>query len=120
MSYREFTHDGVDWVVYEVTPRAEERREHERRQHDEHPDAMLDRRGDDRRVTVAPTRPVRLTMGWLCFEGSGERRRLQPVPEDWRGLPDAQLSELLLSAKAAPYRKHSLRPGPATKGAESG
>jgi hypothetical protein len=64
-----------------------------------------DRRGEDRRVTVGGVRPVRLTQGWLCFESSAERRRLQPIPPDWHHLPDAELEELIKSARVAPQRK---------------
>jgi hypothetical protein len=38
--------------------------------------------------------------GWLCFESESAKRRLTPVPEQWRSLPDAQLEVLLWKALA--------------------
>lgn len=29
--------------------------------------------------------------GWLCFENSGEKRRLSPIPEDWESVGNEQL-----------------------------
>ena len=36
--------------------------------------------------------------GWLLFEGSGEKRRLAPYPDDWRHLSVPQLEESCLHA----------------------
>lgn len=42
--------------------------------------------------------------GWLLFESqSEERRRLSPVPAEWRGFSDGQLAELC--ARAVPAGK---------------
>jgi hypothetical protein len=32
--------------------------------------------------------------GWLCFEQSGERRRLGPIPKDWQMFSDTDLADL--------------------------
>jgi hypothetical protein len=32
--------------------------------------------------------------GWLCFEQSGERRRLGPIPKDWQTFSDTDLADL--------------------------
>jgi hypothetical protein len=105
MAHRQFTDpDGVEWTVYDVIPRADDRRHQDRRDvahgaesgHDE-------RRAEDRRATVT-ARPVRLTRGWLCFESSGERRRLQPIPDEWQHSSDADLATLLQRARVAPRR----------------
>src|SRR5205085_801665 len=94
---------GVDWLVFDVTPRADDRRNYDRRQEDgtRVPDEE-DRRAEGRRVTVGG--PPRLTRGWLCFEREGERRRLQPVPDRWDRLSDAELEKLLDTARVAPLR----------------
>ena len=107
MAHREFIDEsGVEWTVFDVVPRADERRTGERRQADDavSPPAA-DRRADERRTTVRTSRPVRLSQPWLCFEGGGERRRLQPVPEGWHLLSDAELIALMREARLAPRRR---------------
>jgi hypothetical protein len=40
--------------------------------------------------------------GWLLFESNeGERRRLTPVPGEWRSLPIAELEQCLQNALRA-------------------
>ena len=108
MAYREFVDQaGVEWTVYDVVPRPNERRSKDRRESAHPAEAPEDRRGEDRRATVATPLPVRLTRGWLCFENATERRRLQPIPEQWHLLKDAELSELLSQARVAPRRTRS-------------
>lgn len=109
MAYRVFADEsGVEWTVFDVVPRADERRIGERRQSD---DAVsqpaADRRTDERRTTVRTSRPVRLSHPWLCFESRGERRRLQPVPDGWYLLSDPELSALMREARVAPRRQSS-------------
>jgi hypothetical protein len=106
MAFRHFTdQQGVEWTVYDVVPRAEERRASDRRDPAHPPeDVQLDRRGDDRRATQFSIRPVRLTRGWLCFEAQGERRRLQPIPEKWHLMGESELTGLLQQARLAPRR----------------
>jgi|SRR4051812_38337007 hypothetical protein len=116
MAYRQFLDSaGVEWTVYDVIPRADERRSQDRRDvSSPAPDAVEDRRGDDRRATVTAPRPLRVTSGWLCFENAAERRRLQPIPEKWHLLKDADLIELLARARIAPRRTASGQ-GPANR-----
>jgi hypothetical protein len=90
---------GQEWEVFDVVPRRdEERRHYDRRAsgvNDEaEPEAPVDRRADDRRLTVGATPRVgRNAVGWLCFEHGAERRRLSPIPEDWLQAPDSRLEE---------------------------
>jgi hypothetical protein len=104
MAHRQFTDpNGVEWTVYDVVPRPDDRRQHDRRETTQGGDDHDDRRAEDRRATVT-TRPSRLTRGWLCFESSGERRRLQPIPDNWHQSTDADLATLLDRARVAPRR----------------
>jgi hypothetical protein len=109
MAYRQFVDaDGVDWTVYDVIPRTSDRRSADRRDSAQYTDeSQLDRRGDDRRAPVVNVHPVRIRRGWLCFESSGDRRRLQPVPQGWHLLPDPGLITLLQQARSAPRRVKS-------------
>src|SRR5206468_13091049 len=91
---------------FDVTPRAAARRSYDRRRESTRDQADDDRRAEDRRVTVGQ-RPPRLTKGWLCFERDGERRRLQPIPDRWSYLSDAELEGLLDTASIAPVRKRA-------------
>jgi hypothetical protein len=106
MAHRQFLDAaGVEWTVYDVNPRADERRVQQRRDSSAEVDGFADRRSEDRRATVGAIRPPRLTRGWLCFESKGERRRLQPIPDGWHLLADAGLSDLLQQARVAPRRE---------------
>ena len=90
MAHRHFTDSrGDEWLVFDVTPRLE-----------------------DRRLTVGSPHPPRLTKAWLCFERGLERRRLQPIPENWLSLPDAELENLLGLARTAPTRSASTDDAP--------
>jgi hypothetical protein len=42
-----------------------------------------------------------LIHGWLCFDKPGERRRLAPIPKNWEGLSEQDLSKLWERAKRA-------------------
>lgn len=108
--HRQFTDAaGVEWTVYDIVPRPEERREADRRDASQVALADGERRTDDRRAAIATrtSRPVRLTRAWLCFESATERRRLQPVPENWHLRTDAELSELRDRARVAPRRNRA-------------
>lgn len=89
MAHREFrTADGRDWAVWSVSPEYAERRAGDA------PDtAQL---AAERRAHTNYRVPLSgaLTNGWLCFETTGEKRRLAPVPESWARLSDAGLIEL--------------------------
>jgi hypothetical protein len=54
--------------------------------------------------------------GWLCFESGGEKRRLSPIPEDWRTVSQRDLEELLQRAEVASRRRGRLRTDPPEKG----
>lgn len=104
MAHRQFIDgDGVEWTVYDVIPRADERRSKDRRDQSQAVELSVDRRGEDRRAGI-PAKPVRITRGWLCFESAQERRRLQPIPENWHHLNDAGLTDLMQQAQVAPRR----------------
>ena len=108
MAHRQFIDgSGTEWTVYDVVPRADERRAYDRRGEAQPETPDDERRGDDRRATVTTTRPVRLTRGWLCFESEKERRRLQPIPENWHLRKDAELAQMLEAARIAPRRNAS-------------
>ncbi|MFI5230187.1 MAG: hypothetical protein ACHQWU_14025 [Gemmatimonadales bacterium] len=42
--------------------------------------------------------------GWLSFDSGDETRRIAPIPDGWRGLPDADLIALCEQAEPAPRR----------------
>lgn len=106
MAHREFIDEtGAEWTVFDVIPGADDRRASERRNPDRNPEvAADDRRAEERRGGFRSSRPVRLTRGWLCFEREGERRRLQPIPDNWQHLGDAELVALLREAVVSPRR----------------
>jgi hypothetical protein len=59
-----------------------------------------ERRDGDRRITVGGrSRLASVTEGWLCFESGAERRRLSPIPRDWRGCSDAELEAYCRAAR---------------------
>jgi hypothetical protein len=43
--------------------------------------------------------PAEFGQGWLCFESSVSKRRLTPIPPDWREASDARLIRLLGQAQ---------------------
>ena len=51
-------------------------------------------------AVVNPTPDNGLAPEFLCFERGVDRRRLVPVPADWRGCSEAQLRAYLGRAKA--------------------
>jgi hypothetical protein len=98
MSLRSFVDSGGnEWQVFDVVPRADERRYAERREigrsaHRAAGNATVpagvisdDRRDGERRMTVGElARLSTIAGGWLCFERGADRRRLTPIPGDWR------------------------------------
>lgn len=42
--------------------------------------------------------------GWLCFENSGEKRRLSPIPGDWENAGSEALEQYLQTAAAVQQR----------------
>ncbi|MEO7084651.1 MAG: hypothetical protein ABI442_11455 [Gemmatimonadaceae bacterium] len=95
MSMRTFMDaEGKEWQVFDVVPRIEERRTYDRRLSQPRNSVSDDRRGNDRRVTVGRRSPLAaVNSGWLCFERAAgtERRRLMPIPADWRKCGDGTL-----------------------------
>ncbi|MEO8909136.1 MAG: hypothetical protein ABI408_02775 [Gemmatimonadaceae bacterium] len=91
MSYRTFLDSqGRRWEVWLVTPAAAERRRIDRRAAAGSPGnnaytGELDRRRTPDRRPGPFRRAVSVsseyTNGWLCFESTGEKRRLAPIPE---------------------------------------
>lgn len=50
--------------------------------------------------------------GWLCFESHVCKRRLTPVPDDWRGFTDPQLIQLLHQAQIVNRPKYTAEDRP--------
>ena len=46
--------------------------------------------------------PDALQKGWLAFQCGTDRRRLAPIPDDWRDLTDDELLDLLHRADVRP------------------
>lgn len=94
MTLRIFTDsEGAEWQAFDVIPRADERRRYDRRSPAEQHALDEDRRDADRRLTVGGRSPLVGTVsdGWLCFERGSDRRRLCPIPDDWRRCSDEVL-----------------------------
>jgi hypothetical protein len=95
LALREYTDaSGVTWQVWHVVPTtrsAVPTVSNERRKQSE-----ADYSGDRRRkqFTLTPG----MEGGWLCFESTGEKRRLAPVPSDWDSCGDEILGKYLSSA----------------------
>jgi len=43
--------------------------------------------------------PVEFGQGWLCFESNVSKRRLTPIPANWRGATDEELVRMLGQAQ---------------------
>ncbi len=69
--------DGTVWHAWNVDPRA----------HTDWPSRAL------RHL------PESMATGWLCFEAEDEKRRLQPVPEEWERGSDGELWSLCTLAE---------------------
>ena len=107
--------DGVQWTGWAVEPPYAERRSRpdrrsgtDRRGAGPHEPPGEERRsgverrgGGGRRNTPIPG----YELGWLCFEGGGQRRRLAPIPPDWERCSCEALD--LYRTDAAPTRPPS-------------
>jgi hypothetical protein len=104
MSLRIFVDSGGnEWHAYDVVPPTDERRSGERRSNDATSEAQNDRRDAERRLTIGTFgRLTTMHEGWLCFERDLERRRLSPIPEDWRRCTDSELEAYCHSANRVP------------------
>ncbi len=71
---RELTVDGTRWTVWEVHPRPAE---------------------DSAGVGVRAD----FTGGWLAVQGSGHKRRISPIPDQWQSWTDERLAD---EVRAAP------------------
>ena len=94
MGFRTFLDSsGREWTAFDVVPRAQERRQLERRALAHLADMIDDRRDEDRRVTVGGRSSLAsgVNEGWLCFERGVDRRRLTPIPENWERCSDQDL-----------------------------
>src|SRR5215207_3450657 len=102
MSLRTFVDEaGTEWHAFDVVPRKDERRNRERRAADASALPPVDRREAERRLTVGElTTLSTVNEGWLCFESDSERRRLSPIPPDWRTSSNSALSAYCRSARA--------------------
>jgi hypothetical protein len=49
----------------------------------------------------APLLPDDMAAGWLCFDSSGEKRRLYPIPERWDEIADEDLWRMCQDASPA-------------------
>ncbi|MFN2567686.1 MAG: hypothetical protein ABR499_22050, partial [Gemmatimonadaceae bacterium] len=58
-------------------------------------------------VRVSPHLQLKGTFkdGWLCFDSGAEKRRLSPIPDDWRTMSDADLERLAERAEVASSRR---------------
>jgi hypothetical protein len=59
--------------------------------------------------------PTEYGDGWLCFESSTAKRRLTPVPNEWRRLADPELIRLLGQAQTVNRPRFQAEDRPATR-----
>lgn len=100
MAYRVFMDsDGVEWQAWDVLPKAVERRIGTRRVCRE-PMTFGERRRVERRQVEGRWTPLTsgLRDGWLCFDASGIRRRLMPIPLNWESCGQPELEGYCRSA----------------------
>jgi hypothetical protein len=112
MGYRTFfDSEGVEWQAWDVLPKAVERRIGDRRVSREDVDFDERRRAERRQVEGRWT-PLTsgLRDGWLCFDASGDRRRLTPIPPDWEECPPRALEGYCRSAMPARTASRPPRP----------
>ncbi|MDB4873839.1 MAG: hypothetical protein JWM41_285 [Gemmatimonadetes bacterium] len=93
---------GDEWQVFDVVPRATERRSQERRSLSKSEELAAERRDRDRRLTVGGRSGLSpsVAQGWLTFERGLDRRRLSPIPAGWQRASDAELEEYCRAARA--------------------
>lgn len=123
MPYRTFDDStGIQWQVWDIVPRLTERRLGELdRRSGIVPIAFADRRREERRLASFRRAVLRGTYahGWLCFDNGEDKRRLSPIPQDWKECDDADLETYLEAADRVPHmgRSHVIlsRQGPLEK-----
>jgi hypothetical protein len=92
MAHRQITDDQqCVWDVWEVVPTlVEKANQSERREP----------RISGRQAALALIVPDELKNGWLAFQCEDRRKRVSPIPADWRDMSDLDLLNLLLRAPA--------------------
>jgi len=111
MAYRTFLDsDGIEWHAWDVLPKAVERRITHRRTSGEVLE-FDERRRMDRRQAEGCWAPLTsgIRDGWLCFDASGDRRRLTPIPDDWEECGQRRLEQYCRSATPAKRNGSALR-----------
>jgi hypothetical protein len=96
---------GREWQAFDVIPRVVERRAYDRRAGASAVPGVAERRDADRRVSVGRRSALAaLSAGWLCFEPTRgtERRRLSPIPADWRQCSDSSIERYCAAARVVP------------------
>ena len=95
---------GRQWDVWEVVPTAVERRIAKA---SPRVPSIERRKVQETRVVV----PDRLQKGWLAFQSGLERRRLAPIPADWRDMTANELLDLLNQADRRTSRRRQVLEG---------
>ena len=94
MSHRKFLDAaGVTWEVWDVRPEANSVRSPDGRGQAAAPDVAAPR-------WESPRLEGLLANGWLCFQSTGMKRRLAPIPDGWQDLEIAGLEQLCGEAAA--------------------
>jgi hypothetical protein len=103
MAFRSFIDSaGSVWQVWDIVPMLSERRSIERRaaaaavDREQPIPVGSERRSDERRRLSQSRRPVlsgSYATGWLCFESNRQRRRLAPIPPDWKTCTSDRIEE---------------------------
>ena len=111
MAFRSFTDSaGTMWQVWDVVPLLSERRGDERRDSGGDDRASgPERRHDDRRIVSArrATLSGSFASGWLCFESLRQRRRLTPIPSDWKSCDERRLEQYMRRADAVAHGRNA-------------
>ncbi len=100
--------EGREWRVWDVVPyagQASERRAGDRRVAASGAYTGPERRLRDRRMRTPTLLTPGLELGWLCFEGGVDKRRLTPIPAGWDVTPADQLEALLTRAASVNRRR---------------
>jgi hypothetical protein len=59
--------------------------------------------------------PEQYQHGWLCFESATEKRRLGPIPTDWKTVSEEQLRRLRDAAQPVQQRTPPAPPAPSDR-----
>src|SRR6185503_6229107 len=95
MSHRHFEDEtGRRWEAWDVYPTTVERH-----LNDDRHQPVSAGHSSSRTRSTSFTLPVELRAGWLAFQCETESRRLAPIPENWAGMSDSDLTRLAGLAK---------------------